>query len=279
VSVGSAGNVDSDSDRARVRRFSSAQVAAGGVDFAEGEVFADGLRNEVGLAFDASGVLWGVENGVDSLARPDLGGDIHNTNPAEEVNRFAEPGVFYGYPYCFSEYLLPEGVGGGAGTQWAHPTFLDDGVHTDAWCKDPSNVTRPAFAMPAHVAPLDLLFYQGAAFPADVKGDALVTWHGSWNSDEKVGRKVVRLRFEGGPVPVSMEPLLEYVGPGDVAADWPHRPVGLAVDAAGRVLVTSDASGVVLAVGHDGGGLQEPPTLQGTGGGAGAFGCAVAARW
>ena len=42
---------------------------------------ADGLRNEVGLAFDRHGVLWGVENGADNLMRSDLGGDIHNDNP------------------------------------------------------------------------------------------------------------------------------------------------------------------------------------------------------
>ena len=52
------------------------------IDFSLGEVFADGLRNEVGLAFDAHGVLWGVENGADNLVRDDLGGDIHNDNPA-----------------------------------------------------------------------------------------------------------------------------------------------------------------------------------------------------
>jgi glucose/arabinose dehydrogenase len=51
------------------------------LDFQTGEVFADGLRNEVGLAFDRHGVLWGVENGADKLKREDLGGDIHNENP------------------------------------------------------------------------------------------------------------------------------------------------------------------------------------------------------
>ena len=75
VSVGSLGNVDASSYRARVRRFdlSGAPLPAGGFDFGGGEVFADGLRNEVGLAFDARGVLWGVENGADRLVRNDLG--------------------------------------------------------------------------------------------------------------------------------------------------------------------------------------------------------------
>ncbi len=68
ISVGSAGNVDADSHRSRIRRipFNDGSVAppAGGHDFQAAEVFADGLRNEVGLAFDRHGVLWGVENGA-----------------------------------------------------------------------------------------------------------------------------------------------------------------------------------------------------------------------
>lgn len=52
------------------------------IDFSLGEVFADGLRNEVGLAFDSHGVLWGVENSADNLEREDIGGDITNDNPA-----------------------------------------------------------------------------------------------------------------------------------------------------------------------------------------------------
>jgi hypothetical protein len=49
-------------------------------DFQTMEVFADGLRNEVGLAFDKHGALWGVENSADNLQRDDLGGDIHENN-------------------------------------------------------------------------------------------------------------------------------------------------------------------------------------------------------
>ena len=78
---GRAGNVDSDSSRSRIRRFDVTSIPDGGVAFSSGELFADGLRNEVGLAFDRHGVLWGVENGADNLQRSDLGGDITNENP------------------------------------------------------------------------------------------------------------------------------------------------------------------------------------------------------
>jgi glucose/arabinose dehydrogenase len=244
LSIGSGSNLDTDSSRARIRRFSLTSVPAGGIPFASGEVFADGMRNEVGLAFDGQGRLWGVENGSDDLQRADLGGDIHNDNPAEEMNMFAEPGRFYGYPYCWSEHTLA--MGRGAGTQWAYGAA---GIHTDQWCQDPANNVPPRFALPAHVAPLDLLFYDGASFPADWKGDAIVTFHGSWNRDMESGYKVARVVFSNGN-PVRVEPLLTYTGPGDRAAGWLHRPVSVRQGRDGQLFVSSDASGVIVAIGH-----------------------------
>ena len=79
VSVGSMGNVDDSPQRSRIRRFDmSSGIPAGGFEFSNGEVFADGLRNTVGMAFDKHGVLWGSETGADNLIHPGLGGDIHN---------------------------------------------------------------------------------------------------------------------------------------------------------------------------------------------------------
>ena len=91
VSIGSNGNVDADSSRSRIRRFDISNWDGNQpMIFNDGEIFADGLRNEVGLAFDSFGDLWGVENGADNLYRQDLGGDIHNDNPSEELNRFRQ---------------------------------------------------------------------------------------------------------------------------------------------------------------------------------------------
>jgi glucose/arabinose dehydrogenase len=84
ISVGSNGNVDADSHRSRIRRFDinvTNDAVVFPIDFQTGYVFADGLRNEVGLAFDSFGVLWGVENSADNLFRSDMGGDIHQDNP------------------------------------------------------------------------------------------------------------------------------------------------------------------------------------------------------
>jgi glucose/arabinose dehydrogenase len=247
VSVGSGSNLDANSERARIRRFAVAGLGAS-VAFSSGEVFADGLRNEVGLRFDSMGRLWGVENGRDDLERDDLGGDIHDDNPAEELNLFAEPGRFYGYPYCFSEFLLPDSVGMGPGTQWADPATIDDGTHTDAWCQNASNVVPPALAMQAHSAPLDLIFYPGGSFPASYTGDLFVTFHGSWNREPPTGYKVMHVPFEGGMPAGAPTPLLESSGSSDDG--WGHRPVALGVLPNGVLLVTSDGSNRILAVGY-----------------------------
>lgn len=251
VSVGSGSNVDGDAGRAGIRRFPIADLGDGAIDFETGEWFANGMRNEVGLAFDPQGRLWGVENGRDNLNRDDFSpSDIHQDNPAEELNLFEEPGLFYGYPYCWSEFLLPGDEGLGPGTQWADPNFIDDGTHTDEWCQDEDNVVPPALAMQGHSAPLDLLFYPGGSFPSDYVDDVIVTFHGSWNRDEPTGYKVMHVPFSGGMPSGDPEPLLEFDGDGDFGSGWPHRPVGLATLESGLLLVTSDASDRVIAIGY-----------------------------
>ncbi len=254
VSVGSRGNVDNDSSRARIRRFATIDLGGSPLDFENGEVFADGLRNEVGLAVDSQGRVWGVENGSDDLFRADFDPlDIHQDNPAEELNLFAETGRSYGYPYCWSEFLLPDGRGLGPGTQWAHQRFVNDGTHTDEWCRDGENVVPPVLSMQGHAAPLDLLFYPGGSFPDDFTGDAIVTFHGSWNRTEPTGYSVMRIPFGSDGLPAGdPEPLLEYVGDltANFVAEWSHRPVGLTTTRGGRLLVTSDASSAVLAIDH-----------------------------
>jgi len=250
VQSGSGANVDPDSSHAQIRKFDVSKIAAGGNDWTTGELFADGLRNEVGIRFDNAGQLWGVENGVDDLNRPDLGGDIHQDNPSEEINYFAKPGLFYGYPYCWSEGILANNKSHPSGTQWAHPNFMNDGKHTDAWCQTPANVQPPAYNLPAHTAPLDILFYYGAVFP-NAKGNAFVSLHGSWDRTVKQGYSVVQVNFDGTR-PTSSIDFLAYQGPGATGPNWAHRPVGLALYQCGGntecLLVSSDASGVIIAI-------------------------------
>ncbi|KAL3701329.1 hypothetical protein R1sor_019351 [Riccia sorocarpa] len=286
VSVGSSSNVDPNSYRARLRSFDLGRIPLGGYDFAEGVVFADGLRNEVGLAFDSRGRLWGVENGADELERSDLGGDIHDDNPAEEMNLFdGTTGTFYGYPYCWTEYNLPSRVGHGRGTQWAWPSFINSTMN-DNWCRDVRNNRPPEITMPAHTAPLGITFYNGSncgnvvtsstsfssgdvnneiqslfSFDCAYEGDAFVALHGSWNRDTAVGYKVVRIEINdttGLPTLPANRNVMDVFGRkeplsqcGDGTPQSCFRPVDLKFTKQGILLVTSDASGEIIRVSQD----------------------------
>ena len=128
----------------------------GGYAATAGELFAAGLRNEVGLSIDSKGRMWGVENGRDLI----VGGDIHYDNPAEEVNLFDfnRAGRNYGYPFCWSEGIWMDAAAKGPGTQHLNPN--QPGAFTEAQCQDANVVVPPAFELAAHVAPLDVVEYQ-----------------------------------------------------------------------------------------------------------------------
>ena len=256
VSVGSIANIDPDSFRSRIRRFvlNDNNNNTFPIDFTKGEVFMDGLRNEVGLAFDKYGILWGVENGPDRLARDDLGGqDIYNDNPGEELHRFPEEdaGKHYGYPYCWEEFDLG-GAGNGTGTAWAWPSFLSDGTVTDQMCR--TNYLSSELSMQAHSAPLGMTFYSwkdpselpeectGGAFPQEFDGYAFIAFHGSWNREIPTGYKVVYVAMdEFGRAVGSAQDLLMHTPPN---AKWDDgfRPVDVDFDACGRLLVSSDGT-------------------------------------
>jgi len=145
VQVGSASNVDPNTLHARINRFNlDSGIPTGGFGWDSGTVFVSGLRNEVGIRFDKSWNLWGVENGVDNEFRQDLGGDLHNTNPSEELNLLTE-GLFYGYPYCWSGFNVQNYP---RGTQFYQSEF--SAQFTDAWCQNLTNVVPPKLNMEAY---------------------------------------------------------------------------------------------------------------------------------
>ena len=250
VSVGSASNVDVDpilvQTRAQIRRFVIPDaLPAAGIDYAAGEVFASGMRNEVGLYADAHDRLWGVENGRDDLTD---GSDIHNSNPAEEVNLIDGKGAsYYGYPSCYSEFLRQGG--GGPGTQWADATLAPASRKTDAWCRDTANVHPPAFALPAHWAPLGIIEYQGTALP--LGGDLIVTAHGSWDADPAVGRVVARLHRSGDTI-TGIDPLIGERGPDNTLrqGQWNARPVDVREGPDGALYFSDDMGGRVFKVSY-----------------------------
>jgi len=244
LSVGSLSNVDKNSDRARVNFFTKQQLENIPLQWQASKVWADGLRNEVGLRLDKQGRLWGVMNGMDNLYRKDLGGDIHQTNPAEELSLLEKENGYYGYPKCWAEYYIADGKGKGAGTMWAHQDFLAQGG-SDEWCR--TNSIRPTLPLQPHTAPLDILFYYGNSFPAEFQNDAFVTLHGSWNSQKPVGYRVDRIKFSNG-LPVSFEPFLRKKGETE---QWNFRPVSVTNGKCGNhdcLYVSSDNSNNILKI-------------------------------
>lgn len=267
VSIGSRGNIDADSFRSRIRRFDvSAWDGITPLLFNDGEVFADGLRNEVGLAFDSHGDLWGVENGADNLYRDDLGGDIHNDNPGEELNRFRQDqaGEHWGYPYCWSEYCLDmdsggSGVKGGNNTVWAWSS--SNGLYNDEWCRE--NTQQSVLSMPAHSAPLGITFYKWndgpqeggceGGFPKGMDKYAFIAYHGSWNRSPPTGYKVVFVPFDSEGNPTNLP--IDLFRHGGESAKWSGsdiRPVDLQFDSCGRLFVTEDGTGSVIKISYGG---------------------------
>lgn len=195
-----------------------AQVLSYDPDGHDKKTFATGLRNCAGLAIEPrSGAPWCVVN-----ERDELGPDT----PFEYATE-VKLGAFYGWPWYY--------IGGNADDRppSKRPDLAD-------------KVTVPDVLMQAHSAPLGIAFYTGENFPEDVRGDAFVTLHGSWNRGSRTGYKVVRLPFKNG------KPTGEYVDfmTGFVLDDdqvW-GRPVGVTVAKDGALLVSEDGNGTIWRI-------------------------------
>ncbi len=181
-------------------------------------IFAAGLRNCSGEAVEPrTGALWCVVNERDGLGNnlpPDYATAVHQ-------------GAFYGWPWYY--------IGGHEDTRVAsrRPDLA-------------GSVTVPDVLIQPHSAPLGITFYDAGQFPPDYRGDAFVALHGSWNRGQRTGYKVVRLRFRDGRPTGEYEDFLTGFVISDDAV-W-GRPVGLAVDRDGALLVSEDANGTVWRI-------------------------------
>ncbi|KNG47944.1 iron reductase domain-containing protein [Stemphylium lycopersici] len=257
VSHGSNSNFDYESadpgvGRSCIKVFDTRAVPPGGYSYrTSGQQMGYGLRNEVGLAFDATSSLWGVENSSDELHRTINGSatDIHIDNPADEINFLGNPAMentqWYGYPTCY--------------TVFAPSAITDKNFEVgDQFVLEPNATFSDETSLPAHSAPLDALF--NADFSA-----LYVTMHGSWNRSPPVGFKVIAVPFssqgdEGfGPVArrnaekEAWHDLLWNEGAESCSTTRCFRPVGMAVDMWGRVYISSDsgAEGEIVVLGKE----------------------------
>ena len=191
--------------------------------------FAGGLRNPVGIAvYPGTNTLYVTTN-----ERDGLGDDL----PPDYLTS-VKPGGFYGYPYAY--------IGKNPDPVWGAK---------DPGGKIASSIT-PDVLFHAHSAPLGLVFYTGTNFPAEYRGDAFVSLHGSWNSGNPTGYKVVRVHFSGGKPDNGYENFVTGFwngmgDPGQPAKVW-GRPAGLAVAKDGSLLIADDVANVVWRVTYTG---------------------------
>lgn len=194
-------------------------------------VVATGLRNTIGFDWHpASKALFGFDHGMDWI------GDEEQT---EELNEIRE-GADYGWPYVLSD---------------GKPNLSDEPPDGKTYAEVAAQSANPALLYTAHAAPLDMTFYTSEQFPAQYRGDAFVTMHGSWNRAEPSGYKVVRVRFDEQGQPTGFE---DFVTGWLVEGGRAHfgRVCGIVQHRDGSLLVTDDTNGVIYRIAYTGEGIE-----------------------
>ncbi len=211
ISIGSSCNVCDEKD---IRRAAIMQYNPDGT---EGKIYAQGLRNAVGLTtHPETNQIWSTDNGRDWL-----GDDL----PPEEIN-ILEENKHYGWPNCYGDRIS------------------DPDMRDQIFC---NSTVPPVFEIQAHSAALGLRFYNAKKFPKEYHGDLFVTFHGSWNRSKPTGYKVVRIKMENNK-PVSIE---------DFASGWlkgsqrTARPVDVLVNKDGSLLVSDDRGGKIFRISYN----------------------------
>ncbi len=189
------------------------------IDLASGRnrIFAGGLRNPVGLAWEPNtGALWTVVNERDGLG---------DETPPDYLTSVRDGG-FYGWPYCY----------------WGQT--VDDRVP-----QDPAMVAKaltPDYALGGHTASLGLCWLPAGMLPGFPEGMA-IGQHGSWNRSKLSGYRVVFVPFEKGrPAGPPRDILSGFLSPDE--RESYGRPVGVAIGPGGCLLVADDVGDVIWRV-------------------------------
>jgi glucose/arabinose dehydrogenase len=214
VGVGSLSNIGESGMTAEEGR-----AAIYELDLASGasRIFASGLRNPVGLAWEPrTGVLWTVVNERDGLGDetpPDYLTAVHD-------------GGFYGWPYCY----------------WGQ--MVDDRVPQDSAMV--AKALTPDYALGGHTASLGLCWLPAGTLPGFPEG-MVIGQHGSWNRSTLSGYRVVFVPFvDGRPAGPPRDILTGFLAPDERASYG--RPVGVAIGPDRSLLVADDVGDVIWRV-------------------------------
>jgi glucose/arabinose dehydrogenase len=181
-------------------------------------IFASGLRNPNGMAWEPkTQALWTVVN-----ERDELGSDL-----VPDYLTSVKDGHFYGWPFSYWGQHVDRRV------QPQNPDLV-------------KRATVPDYALGNHVAPLGLAFASGDLLPERFRTGAFIGEHGSWNRDPLSGYKVVFVPFENGRP--SGKPIDVLTGFVNQDGEAQGRPVGVAIDRAGALLVADDVGNAIWRV-------------------------------
>ncbi len=215
VTVGSNSNVGENGIAAETNRAAILEVDPATGTF---RVFASGLRNPNGMGWQPeTGALWAAVN-----ERDEIGSDL-----VPDYMTSVRDGAFYGWPYSYYGQHVDERV------KPQRPDLV-------------ARATVPDYALGAHTASLGLAFYEGKLLPQRYAGGAFIGQHGSWNRKPLNGYKVIFVPFSAGmPAGMPEDVLTGFV---DADGNARGRPVGVAVDRVGALLVADDVGNVVWRV-------------------------------
>jgi glucose/arabinose dehydrogenase len=215
VTVGSNSNIGESGMEIEIGR-----AAIWEIDVAAGtkRLYATGLRNPNGMAWEPNtGALWTVVN-----ERDELGNDL-----VPDYLTTVREGGFYGWPYSY----------------W--------GKHVDTRVEPPrpdlvATAIAPDYSLGSHVAPLGLCTSEGARLTPTFASGMFVGLHGSWNRKPKSGYKVVFVPFsQGRPSTPMIDVLTGFLNAQEEAQG---RPVGVAIDRRGALLVADDVGNTIWRV-------------------------------
>ena len=186
-------------------------------------IFASGLRNPNGMAWGPDQALWTVAN-----ERDEIGSDL-----VPDYLTSVRDGAFYGWPFSYYGQHVDRRV------QPQNPDMVAKAI-------------VPDYALGAHTASLGLASSTGTSLPARFASGMFVGQHGSWNRRPHSGYKVLFVPFAGGkPAGAPIEVLSGFLSDDGKAFG---RPVGVALDKAGALLVADDVGNVIWRV------TASPPT-------------------
>jgi glucose/arabinose dehydrogenase len=181
-------------------------------------VFASGLRNPVGMAWEPErGVLW-----VSVNERDELGSDL-----VPDYMTSVRDGGFYGWPYSYYGQHVDDRI------KPQRPDLVASAI-------------PPDYALGPHTASLGLAWSGSASLPDRFRRGMFVGQHGSWNRDPRSGYKVIFVPFSGGmPSGAAIDVLTGFVNDRGEAMG---RPVGVALDRSGALLVADDVGNTIWRV-------------------------------